>query len=338
MTRFQELRRGGGGGLARFGMLLLAAWLIPACGRQADAPEDRASDEGVADRPAGGRAAAIPGGDSQQEVSLGDPVLVVEDLKTPESVAIGPDGRYYVSLIGEFGKEGDGAIVILDPETGEQTPYASGLFDPAGIIFKGDTLLVADRKGVLRVAPGGAVSVLAAAGSFPRPPQFLNDVAFDANGDLLVSDSGDLKSKGGAIFRVAPDGRVSIFAGSDTIPDLATVNGLARGPDGIYAVGFGSGALYVTDAAGGWRKIASGLGSSDGLAFDASGRLFVTDHVGGAVLLVDVQGAAGDQPAGGGRKIAGGLDGAADLTVDEKRGRLVIPALRANRLDVYDLP
>jgi sugar lactone lactonase YvrE len=322
--------------VTRRGMMMLAAaflltavtgWLAMACGPRTETPEgDTPADTTGSDTLAG-----APAG----EASLGDPILVVESLPTPESAAVGPDGRYYVSLIGEFGKDGDGAVVILDPETGAQTPYASGLFDPTGLVFKDDTLYAADRDGVLRIAPGGAVSMLASADAFPRKPMFLNDVVLDGEGNLLVSDTGDLTSPaGGAIFRVTPAGEVSLVAHSDSVPEVTKVNGLARGPDGmIYALGFGSGELHASQGEGAWRKVGEGYGKGDGLAFDSAGRLWVTDHEGGYVLLAEPA-----APQAAPRRVAQGLEGAADLTVDEARGRLVVPELRGNRIKVFELP
>ncbi|MFM7150651.1 MAG: hypothetical protein ACKO23_12485, partial [Gemmataceae bacterium] len=34
--------------------------------------------------------------------------MIARDLKNPESVAIAPDGRVFVTTIGEFDKDGDG--------------------------------------------------------------------------------------------------------------------------------------------------------------------------------------------------------------------------------------
>ena len=53
-------------------------------------------------------------------------------LKNPESVAVASDGTVYVSVIGEFGKDGDGSIVIF--EKGKGRAFATGLDDPKGIV------------------------------------------------------------------------------------------------------------------------------------------------------------------------------------------------------------
>ena len=63
------------------------------------------------------------------------PVLsppLITGLKNPESVAIGRDGRMFVTVIGEMGKDGDGGVMIVKP--GKTQPYATGLDDPKGLV------------------------------------------------------------------------------------------------------------------------------------------------------------------------------------------------------------
>src|SRR5437660_10681776 len=60
------------------------------------------------------------------------PKPLVMGLKNPESVAAGADGRIYVSTIGEVGKDGDGAILVI--AVGKATPVAPGLDDPKGAV------------------------------------------------------------------------------------------------------------------------------------------------------------------------------------------------------------
>src|SRR3954453_19982111 len=68
---------------------------------------------------------------------------LVTGLKNPESVCIGPDGRTYVTTIGEFDKDGGGAGMVIDK--GEAKAFASGLDDPKGIVTYAGSLFVADK-------------------------------------------------------------------------------------------------------------------------------------------------------------------------------------------------
>src|SRR6516165_4613677 len=60
------------------------------------------------------------------------PKPLVEGLKNPHSICIGPDGRIYVSVMGELQKDGDGAIMSI--RDGKALPFATGLDDPKGLV------------------------------------------------------------------------------------------------------------------------------------------------------------------------------------------------------------
>ena len=70
------------------------------------------------------------------------PKPLVEGMVLPESVAIGPDGKMYVSVIGGD-KDGDGSIVRID--NGKAVTVVPGLDDPKGIAFFQKWLFIADK-------------------------------------------------------------------------------------------------------------------------------------------------------------------------------------------------
>lgn len=41
------------------------------------------------------------------------PKPIIDGLVNPESVAVAPDGKVYVSIIGEAGKDGDGSVAVI---------------------------------------------------------------------------------------------------------------------------------------------------------------------------------------------------------------------------------
>jgi hypothetical protein len=68
------------------------------------------------------------------------PSQVIDSIPAPESVAVGPDGAWYVSSFGKFGTKGDGAVYRVNPEKGSREIFAGGLDDPCGLLFLGNTL------------------------------------------------------------------------------------------------------------------------------------------------------------------------------------------------------
>lgn len=213
------------------------------------------------------------------------PKPVVEGLKSPESVCLGTDGAAYVTEIGEFGKDGDGQVAVV--RNGKATVFAKGLDDPKGIVFFQNILYVADKTKVLAIDADGKVKTLAAPKDFPTAPMFLNDIAVDPEtAQLYVSDSGDLKGKGGAVFRIdAKTGKVNPVIDAEKLPGLNTPNGLTLdGSSHLLLLDFGSGVLYrVKLADGSSKKIAEGFDGGDGLAWDKFGRLFITSWKSGSV-------------------------------------------------------
>ena len=59
--------------------------------------------------------------------AFAQPQPMVSGLRTPESVAVAADGKIYVTEIGEFNKDGDGAVVVV--ENGKAVPFVSDFFD-----------------------------------------------------------------------------------------------------------------------------------------------------------------------------------------------------------------
>ena len=250
------------------------------------------------------------------------PKPLVSGLKNPESVAIGPDGRIYISEIGEFGKDGDGRIMVV--VNGKAVPFATGLDDPKGMVAWGNSLFVTDKKRVWRIDRKGKAHVFAAEKAFPTPPLFLNDITVDENGNLYVSDSGDLAGEGGAIYRIFPNGKVTQVTNAKKAPLLKVPNGLVM--DGMWhllMVDLGSGDLLrIKIADGSATKVAGGFGGGDGLAWDMHGRLFISDYKNGKVFVIP---RPGRQP----KLLAGGFQAPADICLDKTGKLLFVPDMQA---------
>jgi sugar lactone lactonase YvrE len=247
------------------------------------------------------------------------PQVLVRDLKNPESVVVNEQGQMFVSVIGDRDRDGDGSVVRI--EGARAVPFASGLDDPKGLFALHRRLFVADKKRVWQIDETGKAEVFAPASAFPTPPLYLNDLDIDLEtGNLYVSDSGNRQGENGAVFRITPQGTVSLILDKKRFPGLHTPNGLLLdGAHHLLLADFGTGMLHrIKLADSSVETIAEGLGAADGLAWDQFGRLFVTDWKGGRVFGIA---RPGDRPV----LLAQGFKNAADLIVDPATPRLLIP-------------
>jgi gluconolactonase len=257
--------------------------------------------------------------------TLADTPRRLTGLKTPESVVAGADGRIYVSEIGEFGKDGDGKISVIDAD-GKATVFATGMDDPKGLAFHRDTLYVADKTRVLKVASDGKWGVFINAEAFPVEPQFLNDLVTDGLGNVYVSDSGDLKGKGGAVYRINKNGKVAIIVNGEKNPLVQAPNGLLMGGKGtLLEVDFASGILYrIKIKSGEMEKIAEGFGGGDGIVRTSDGTLYVSDWKNGRVFTVNKKGEVTD--------FHDGFVAAADIGLTHDGNYMLVPDMKAGEL------
>lgn len=247
----------------------------------------------------------------------------VTGLQTPESVVAGADGRVYVSEIGEFGKDGDGCISVIDAQ-GQLHPFATGMDDPKGLVFFGNDLYVADKTRVLKVGRDGTWKVLAAAEAFPATPQFLNDLEADSQGNIYVSDTGDMKGHGGAVYRINKNGKVSRVVGDS--PMAAGPNGLLMdGRTAMLEVDFVSGILYrIQLRSGEMEKIAEGFGGGDGIVRGPRGVLYVSDWKNGKVFSVSKKGEV--------QLLKEGFQAAADIGLSKDGKSIIVPDMKAGEV------
>jgi streptogramin lyase len=248
---------------------------------------------------------------------------VVEGLKNPESAVVA-NGRTYVSEIGEFGKDGDGVVSVIGAD-GKAKPFAIGMDDPKGLAYAKGVLYVADNKRILKVGKDGKWSVFVAAEAFPVKPLFFNDLEFGRDGSLFVSDSGDLKGRGGAIYRIAPDGKVSTVINSEDPRVLAPNGLLADGKDHLLMVDFVSGMLYrITLKTGKMDYLVEGFGGGDGLVRDKRGVLWISDWKNGRLFTYKKDGTL--------EWVNVQFQSAADIGLAADGKRILVPDMKAGTL------
>jgi len=259
----------------------------------------------------------------------------ISGLKMPESVVQATDGRVFVSEINGFGVDGDGQISVI--EAGQVKLFAKGLDDPKGLAIIGQSLYVADNKRILKLALSGPkqgqAEVFAAAAAFPVTPLFLNDLEADLAGNLYVSDSGDLKGKGGAVYQINAQGQVRLLINGQQDNRILAPNGLLMDDTGdvLMVVDFASGILYSYNlATKQLLDIADGFGGGDGVVHHANGSMFVSDWKNGKVFRLDMNGEV--------TPLAASYQSAADIALTKDEKVLMVPDMKAGELDFIVLP
>jgi DNA-binding beta-propeller fold protein YncE len=193
---------------------------------------------------------------------------------------------------------------------------------PKGMTLVGDALYVADIN-VVRVFNRQNRRILAAV-QIPGA-SFLNDVTSDAAGNVFVSDSGltpDFKPSGSAaVYKIDRNNKVSLIAKGEA---LALPNGLLSSTEGALVVApFGGKAVYRLALDGTQTTLFSLPGGSlDGIEF-LNGAYYVSSWETSSVYKIKdgVVSVVIDQ-----------TPSPADIALDAKRGRLLIPVFNEHRL------
>lgn len=259
---------------------------------------------------------------------------IVTGLVWPESVCIGTDGRTYVTCIGKSDTKGDGYVAVI--KDGKPEKFAEGLDDPKGMVAFQNSLYVTDVDKVWRIDAKGKASVHVAADAFPVKPMFLNDieVVVDNQGrpSFYVSDSGDLKGKGGKIFRIqGKEKKVSVLADEKVSPYFKGTNGLKRMSEyHLLVFDFHAGDLLQTRLSDGHtKKLADGFKGGDGIAFDLWGRTYLTSWSQGKVWVIE-------RPGEKARLLAEGFQTAADCCLSKDGKSILVPDMKEGTL--YSIP
>lgn len=281
------------------------------------------------------------------------PVLGKE-IKNIESCLLAPDNNtIFATAIGEFNVKGDGALVQI--QNGKQTTLLDGFDDPKGMVWAGDSLYITDvdkvwrvkfrlnkfdipgwQRGLLRLVDDIGRTLVAGPDQFPIKPLFLNDIEADAQGNLYVSDSGDLKGERGAVFRIAAGGKIEAIVTPEKFASVKTPNGLLMdGPQHLLVLDFTSGELHRLGLAdNSWTKIAEGFPGGDGLIRDWDGNLYVTQWSTGEVSVLRSQSKTpGEFGKYGPRELLSkAFEQAADLGIDARQGHILVPDMKAGTI------
>lgn len=303
--------------------VLLWITVLAACG----GPAERGADRRDAPAP------RTPAVRSTAVLELADAVTTVTGFEGPEAVRFDPDQDVW--FVANFGagrgddpRDRDGYISRLG--TGgavESRRFVVGsdsapLHMPRGMFIEGDTLWVADVDGVhgFHRRDGRPLAFI----DFrAHDPGFLNDIAVGPDGVLYVTDTGRAR-----VYRVAgAGGRPEIIA--DSLP--AAPNGITwdAGRGAFLLAPWGDGRVIRSlSPAGAIDSVAvAPAGRVDGIERVASGILIATQADSSLWVVED----------GGARRVVRTRGRPADIGYDRVRGRVAVPYIALNLIDVWEV-
>jgi len=268
----------------------------------------------------------LPGGRTPIRVgaTAGETAFIVLGATTAtglhqvDNPAFDRDGNLYLTYSGLRGERSPVSIFRVRRD-GFREPFVSGITNATSMAFgRDDRLYVTSRfEGtVYRIGPDGQVEPVA------TDLGVACGLAFDSDGTLYVGD------RSGTIFHVNASGKATAFA---SLPPSVAAFHLAVGPDDhVYATAptlSPYDAVYRIDRTGRVETVSTRFGRPQGLAFDATGALYVVEALAGAAGLYRVH------PDGSLELLlsAGALVGVA---FDPRGGLVVASSDTAYRLDV----
>lgn len=210
-------------------------------------------------------------------IALG--ALVADGLHPVASPVVDVLGNCYSTFSGSRGQKTPVAVYKVDPG-GEMTPFLNDLMNATGLAFDNTGVLhISSRFDgiVYRATQSGEMSV------YVEGMGVATGIAFDENGNLFVGD------RAGTIFKISPSRQIYVFA---TLEPSISAYHLMFGPEGyLYVTGpttssFDS--VYRISSAGEVEVFYRGLGRPQGMAFDASGNLFVAASLEGRKGIVKI--------------------------------------------------
>jgi hypothetical protein len=254
----------------------------------------------------------------------------VEGFSGPEAVRDDPDQDVYfvANFNGAPAGDANGFISRVGADgTVEEFQFMTGteeapLHAPRGMFITGDTLWAADADGVHGFDRRSGAQ-LAFVDFTAQSPGFLNDIAVGPDGALYVTDTGASR-----LYRMLGE-EISVVV-DDT---LLVPNGVAFDEDGgrlVFAPWGGSQSIRA------WAPGASSLeefGTSPGGNFDGievvGDRILIASQVDSTLHVLE---------DGRGRALIRVPGRPADIGVDTRRGRVAVPYIALNRVDIWALP
>jgi glucose/arabinose dehydrogenase len=214
------------------------------------------------------------------EAQQAEPKVLISDLTWPQDVITAPDGKIYILDVGKPGSEQPaGAILVL--EGGKAKPFYTGL----GAMFQGLVayqkwlfVLDAHSQSILKIDSAGKAKRFVRFDAFPTKVRVMNHLTVDQeNGTLYASNWDPDDKKAGVIYRIPPNGKVSVVTNQEKWPEIGQPGPiLLDGGSHLLVADLATDTLSrVNVATGKAEKIADNLPLCRGMTWDHHGQLFI---------------------------------------------------------------
>lgn len=278
----------------------------------------------------------LSGCTSQQEIQFPVDVGV-----RPESITKGFNDNYYVTVMNGT-EDGDGQVIEISPNG--LKVFATGFDEPKGIAYLNDHLFFSDLTRIWKVDKDGNASIFIHQENFPEEVLYLNDVAVDAeNKGIYVTDMGATKymrdenndfwpleseqakliPKVGRVYHVDLEGQVSIA--QDTSSLMLNPNGVGVDNNGDIMVGAFFLGNFLVKRDGKLTPLKGQFRGADGTEQDSKGNYYVSSWAQGKVWKIN--GKTEESTV-----LIEGLQSAADFYLEEEKGRLLLPDMKAGKI------
>ena len=216
-------------------------------------------------------------------------IVHIRGVDHPESIGIGPDGTAYTT--------GTGCQVYrLDLKKNTAQQFATTEARCLGSVVDADgNLFVAHTAGnVLKITPAGDVSVYAT-GPGGKKFKCTNYPAFDRQGNMYVSDSGDWSGPiSGRICKIPPGGGEAQLWYPEAVNTPNAIALDAEEKHLYFVETFGSSIARIAindDGSAGRleRVVHMPRHIPDGIAFDETGRLWIACHRPDRICVFDLE-------------------------------------------------
>lgn len=311
--------------MTRNSLIVFAVVALAGCGNKDQA--DRGGQDTTGFRMADSIVATITGFDTPESVlhDVARDVYLVSNINGNPSTK---DNNGYIARL-----KTDGTVDSMHFIQGGRGGVT--LHAPKGMALNGDSLWVADID-VVRIFNTATGLAIGSVDFSAQHAVFLNDIARAPDGSIYVTDTGIRITGSGTehpgpdrVFRIGLGGEVSVVLQGDT---LRQPNGIAWDSSGnrlLIAPLGGADILAWSPGDSVPRVVVHGPGGYDGIEGQRGGRFVVSSWDSTGVYLYDGTSL---------RAIATGLSSAADIGMDRRRRRLLIPLLTENKVEIRLLP